>query len=338
MQKLQKWQSVSVAFLTAFALAACGGGGSGGSSPTPTPNPGPTPTPTPTPGGGTIPPPTPTPTPMPPEPGAPALMNNTATDGLNWMNFRRQQAGMSVLTRNSLIDAAADGHSNYQRLNTVTHIQTAGKPGFTGVQLLDRMNAIGYATPSYFYGEVISASTTSSGVYLSEELITAIYHRFAIFEPRFKEIGAGASVGANGYSILTVNFAANNGYGPGLGKGNFVTWPFDGQTNIQRNFFSDYEEPDPVETANEVGYPISVHADADVVLTVATFSVKPRNGMDLAVKLLSAAADPQKTQTRSAISIVPMAVLAPSTVYDVAFTGTADGVPVSRSWSFTTRP
>lgn len=254
------------------------------------------------------------------------------------MNFRRQQAGLSVLTRNSLIDSAADGHSNYQRLNGVTHIQVAGKPGFTGAQLLDRMKAIGYATPSYFYGEVISASTTSSGVYLAEELITAIYHRFAIFEPRFKEIGAGAALGPNGYSILTTNFASNNGYGPGIGKGNIVTWPVNGQTGIQRNFFSDYEEPDPVETANEVGYPISVHADADVVLTVTNFTVKPRNGADMAVKLLSAAADPQKTTTRSAISIVPLAVLTPSTTYDVSFTGTADGVALSKNWSFTTRP
>ena len=195
---------------------------------------------------------------------------------------------------------------------------------------------MGYATPSYFYGEVISASTSSSGTYLAEELITAIYHRFAIFEPRFKEIGAGAVTNSAGYSIFTTNFAANNGYGPGIGKGNIVTWPVDGKTGVVTNFFSDYEAPDPVADRNEVGYPISVHADADVSLTVTTFTAAPRGGANLNVKLLSAAADPQTT-TRSAASIVPLAVLSANTVYDVRFTGTADGVPIAKNWSFTTK-
>jgi uncharacterized protein YkwD len=323
MKTLFSWQSTSAALLAAM-LAACGGGGSDSPS-----NPSPV-VPTPI---------TPAPpvVPVPVEPAAPALTGNTATDGLNWLNFRRQQAGLSVLTRNALIDSAAAGHSNYQRLNTVTHVQEVGKPGFTGVNLLDRLQAVGYATPSYFYGEVISASTSTSGVYLAEELITAIYHRFAIFEPRFKEIGAGSATNGSGYTIFTNNFAANNGYGPGIGRGNIVTWPVDGKTGVVTNFFSDYEAPDPVDGVNEVGYPISVHADADVKLTVTGFTIKPRNGASLPVKLLSAAADPGKTTTQSAVSIVPLSVLAAATVYDVAFAGTADGIPISKSWSFTTR-
>ena len=275
--------------------------------------------------------------PTPVEAGAPVITNNTATDGLNWLNFRRQQAGVSVLTRSALVDTAASGHSNYQRLNVVTHLQEVGKPGFTGVNLVDRLRAVNYATPTYFYGEVISASSTSSGVYLAEELITAIYHRFAIFEPRFKEIGAGIATNSTGYTIFTTNLTANDGYGPGIGRGNIITWPVAGQTGIVPNFYSDYEAPDPVENANEVGYPISVHADADVVLSVSSFTVKPRGGANLAVKLLSAAADPQKTTTRSAVSIVPLSVLAAGTTYDVSFVGAADGTPISKSWSFTTR-
>lgn len=322
MKTLYRWQTTSAALLAALALAACGGGGSDA---TPAPV---LPTPI-----------NPAPPDQPPavEPGAPALTNNAATDGLNWLNFRRSQAGLSILTRNSLIDSAADGHSKYQTLNKVTHVQEVGKPGFTGVQLLNRLQAVGYATPNYFYGEVISASTSTSGVYLAEELITAIYHRFAIFEPRFKEVGAGASTNAAGYTIFTNNFAANNGYGAGLGRGNIATWPVDGKTGVATNFFSDYEEPDPVPNANEVGYPISVHADADLTLTVTTFTVRRRNGGDLPVKLLSVAADPENTTTRSAASIVPLSRLSANTVYDVAFAGVLDGTPITKSWSFTTR-
>ena len=64
---------------------------------------------------------------------APVLTNNVATDGRAWINYRRSQVGMSVLTQNSKIDIAAQGHSDYQRVNnTVTHVQTPGKQGFTG--------------------------------------------------------------------------------------------------------------------------------------------------------------------------------------------------------------
>lgn len=277
--------------------------------------------------------------PVPNDPGPPTATGNIATDGINWLNYRRQQAGLSVLPRNSLIDAATLGHSNYQVLNEVTHVQTPGKAGFTAATLYDRLQQAGYADPSrYFYGEVISASTSSSGTYLAEELVTAIYHRFAVFEPRFKEIGAGSVSGTNGYSVLTFNFAANGGYGPGLGAGNIITWPVNGQTNLTRNFFSDFEIPDPVANANEVGYPVSVHADADVQLTVSSFTMRPRGGSDIPAKLLSADSDPQYTTTRSAISIVPLTSLAAGTTYDVAFMGTANGTAISKTWSFTTKP
>lgn len=322
MKLLQRWQSVTAAVFIACSLAACGGGG-GGDSAAP---------------GAVTPPPT-DPTPPPASPGAPALTGNIATDGLNWLNYRRSQTGIPVLTRNSVIDTAAARHSEYQRLNNiVTHDQEVGKPGFTGVTLYDRLNQAGYVVPGsgYFYGEVISASTSNSGVFLAEELITAIYHRFVIFEPRFKEIGAGSATAASGYTYFTTNFGANGGYGPGIGKGNLAPWPFNGQTNVTRNFLSDYESPDPVAGQNEVGYPVSVHADADVTLTVTSFSMRPRGGSDVNAKLLAKANDPYAP--KSAVSIVPLSVLASNTVYDVTFVGTIDAVPITKTWSFTTKP
>ena len=334
MNTLQRWQNGTAGLVVALALAACGGGGGGNDTPAPAPTPASPPITQPAP----VTPP-PVQAPVPADPGAPAVTGNVATDGLNWLNYRRAQAGLSVLPRNGLIDNAALGHSNYQRQNEVTHVQEAGKAGFTGKVLFDRLAAVGYANPnSYFYGEVISASTNGTGAYLAEELITAIYHRFAIFEPRFREIGAGATTDSRGYTILTVNFAANGGYGTGLGSGKVAVWPVDGQAGGRTNFFSDYEAPDPVADLNEVGYPVSVHADADVRLTVSSFTIRPRGGAVLNAKLLSADADSKNTTTRAAIAIVPMAVLAKNTTYDVSFVGTGNGVPITQNWSFTTRP
>jgi uncharacterized protein YkwD len=317
MSALRGLRLVAGIVATALSLAACGGGGGGSSAVA----------------SGTA-----TASSLPVDASAPALTNDIATDGRNWINFRRGQIGMSAMSHNAIIDIAALGHSEYQRTNnTVTHVQTVGKQGFTGVTELDRLTAAGYnfANENHAYGEVISATTSQNGAYMAEELITAIYHRFVIFEPVFKEIGTGAASNSSGYAYFTADFTANNGYGPGIPAGTVAVWPFSGQNQVPINFFSDYEEPDPVPGVNEVGYPISVHANITSTIKVASFTVRPHGGLDLAVRQLSRDIDAQ-TPT-SAAAIIPLSRLANATVYDVSFSGTVDGIPVTRSWSFTTK-
>jgi uncharacterized protein YkwD len=330
MSRMHRARALAATLAAALALAACGGGnsssndgsntgnagGSGGSSGTTTPSTGVV--------GGDV--------------KAPTLTSNIATDGFNWLNYRRAQVAMPALTRNTRIDTAAQGHSDYQRINNkVTHDQTAGNPGFTGTLLQDRMTAAGYTfAGSNVIGEVISATTGGTGFTMAEELITAIYHRFVIFEPVFKEGGAGSATGSANYNYFTADFAANNGLGAGLAAGALSVWPFNGQIDVPYHFFSDQEEPDPVPNQNEVGYPVSVHTNLTRKLTVSTFTIRARGAAsDLTVRRLVQGED-TNTTTKSAAAIVPLAVLAKNTIYDVTFIGAIDGTAVSRTWSFTT--
>lgn len=326
MSYTSRWQQIAAAAAAALALAACGGGGGDSSPAAPV-------------SGGTAVTPTPAsptaPSPLPSDASAPAQTGSIALDGRNWINYRRTQIGMPTLTQNAQIDNAAQGHSDYLRINNlISHDQEPGRQGFTGANVGARLNAAGYTIPSsgYAYGEVISGTTNGSGFFMAEELITAIYHRFVMFEPMFREIGTGAATSAGGYNYFTADFATRNGYGPGIARGTVVTWPFNGQTQVVPNFFSDTEEPDPIPNRNEVGYPISVHANLDTTLTVQSFSVRPRGGADLEVQRV----DPLSNY-KTAASIVPLAPLRAGTVYEVSFSGTLDGVPVTRTWSFTTR-
>jgi uncharacterized protein YkwD len=306
------------ALLASLLLSACGGGGDAA----PADNP-----------------PALAPT-VPQDANAPQVTGDTATDGINWFNFRRQQIGLAPLTRNSQIDAAAMGHSNYQTLNGITHDQTAGKPGFTGVTVFDRLAAADYRFTQGpgAYGEVIVRTSNASGFQGSEDLIAAIYHRFVIFEPVFKEVGAGAAKAQDGNIYVTTDFAVN-GFSAALGAGNVVTYPFANQQNVPRNFFSDSESPDPVASKNEVGYPISVHADITSTIGVQSFTVQPRGGAALPAQLLERATDPHMTQSdvTGAVALIPLNPLAAATTYDVLFVGTVDGQSVNRSWSFTTQ-
>lgn len=321
MHPSRRWNLSLAALLAAALLSACGGGGGGG-------------------GGDGNSAPSNTSNPPAQEANAPAATGNVGLDGLNWINFRRGQAGMPQLARNGLIDSAASNHSTYLRINNfpdLTHTEIPGKPGFTGVDVLDRLNAAGYrfAPASYIYGEVIASSGDSTGFSLAEQLMAAIYHRFLMLEPMFKEIGAGAATNGVGYTYFTADFAASNGYGPGLGRGKLASYPFDGQSGVPVNFFSDQEAPDPVPNQNEVGYPVSVHGDLAGSVQVQTFTLRPRGGANLAVRLLSAPGDAETPP--SAAAIVPLGVLSANTVYDASFSGTVDGVSVARNWSFTTR-
>lgn len=323
MSYMPRWRAITV-ILAALALTACGDGVSdspaapvvgGGQAVAPSPA---APEPTPTPGTS-----------------APALTGNIALDGRNWINYRRTQAGVPAVTQNVQIDNAALGHSEYLRANNLmSHDQEPGRQGFTGADLGDRLNAAGYTLDrqrGFAYGEVISGTNNRSGFFMVEELITAIYHRFVIFEPMFRELGTGAATSASGYNYFTADFASRNGYGPGIARGALVTWPFNGQTGVAPNFFSNTEQPDPVPDRNEVGYPISVHANLDATLAVTSFTVRPRGGAVLQVLRV----DPIGAKT--AASIVPLLPLRAATTYEVDFTGTVNGAALTRAWSFTTR-
>lgn len=273
------------------------------------------------------------------EPNAPQFTGNTSIDGFNWFNYRRNQLGLRPVARNDRIDIAAQGHSDYQRINnTITHDQDPQRPGFTGRDVGERLAAAQYRfTPGagYAFGEVISATSDPSGFDAAEDLIAAIYHRFVIFEPMFKEAGSGSATVPGGLTYFTTNFAAN-GLNQGLGTGAIVTYPVANQQRVQTVFLSDNEAPDPVPDRNEVGYPISVHADITSTVTVESFTVNSRGGAVLPTRLLTEQADPEFTPS-SVAAIVPLQPLSPATVYDVQFAGTVDGVPVNRSWSFTTQ-
>lgn len=322
MSYMPRWRPLIAALVAASTLAACGGGG-GDSA-----------------GAGLAPlaaaPATGAPAAA-QDPAAPALTNNIALDGRNWINYRRAQLGVPAVTENAQINNAALGHSEYLRTNNVmSHDQKAGSPGFTGATLLDRLNAAGYTIPAagYAYGEVISGTTNGNGFFMAEELITAIYHRFVMFEPKFRELGTGAATSASGYHYFTADFATRDGFGPGIGASSVVIWPFSGQTGVTPVFHSDSEDPDPVAGINDVGYPISVHANIDAPLAMQTFTVRPRGGANLQVQVVNSSAT--ATQ-RTAIAIVPLAPLKAATTYEVSFSGTVNGAPVTRDWSFTTR-
>ena len=306
---------------------------------------------------------------VPAEEGAPTATGTTAKDGFAWINFRRSATGLQPLALSNEIEKAAQSHSTYQKINgpfydtesgsnsPITHLETSGKPGFTGVNACpQRMSAAGFDFgDQYGCAETISALISDSGFDAAEELIAAIYHRFIILQPSFREAGAGAAASYDGrYTIFTQNFAVRGSFA-NLGDGAVVNYPYHSQKLVPTSFAHFTEHPDPLPSSTypqyagkQVGYPVSVHADLDKRIDVTNFVIRRQgSGIPLSGRILSGATD-ENTQYFSA-AIVPYHPLASSTVYAVQFTGTlctknsnndtciSPPVPVSRDWSFTTR-
>ncbi len=224
---------------------------------------------------------------------APRATGDLASDGLSWISYRRQQAGLAPPQRDLRIDRAASAHALYQQLNNlVTHDEVPGKTGFSGANSTDRLQAAGYPLnrDALADGEVIAAIAESDGFAAADGLLTAIYHRYLMLEPRFDQAGAGGAHRAGGYYWLNVNFVATR-TATGLGAGRVVVWPASGQKNVRTDFMSDEETPDPVPGRNRVGYPISVHADLGRTLRVNSFTVSESGGSPLDVRQLDHQSD-----------------------------------------------
>lgn len=271
------------------------------------------------------------------ENAAPRFTGDVAVDGLNWLNFRRQQAGLSPLSREPVLEAAATAHARYQQQNNlITHDQDGRLSGFTGEQAPDRLLAAGYPLrqQAYAEGEVVGASTQADGFALADGLLAAIYHRYVILEPVFDQAGAGTASRVGGYTWLTVNFVASQDSRarPGLP---LVVWPSNGQTGVRTYFLSDQEIPDPVPGQNRVGYPVSLHAPMFSRLRVHRFTLSETEGEPLPVRLLDPAHD--SDTPGSAAAIVPLQPLLSGHVYEVRFAGTFNEYPIDMQWSFTTQ-
>lgn len=273
------------------------------------------------------------------QPAAPRFVGDVAVDGLNWLNFRRQQAGLSLLTQQPALAAAALAHARYQQQHhLISHDQDERLPGFTGAQAPDRLLAAGYPLrqQATAEGEVVGASMQADGFALADGLLAAIYHRYVILEPAFDQAGAGAASRPGGYTWLTVNFVASRDRDALLHLP-IAVWPADGQTAVRPYFLSDQEIPDPVPGRDRVGYPVSVHAPMGSRLSVAHFTIIGQNRDDnapLPVRLLESSRD-SDTPT-SAAAIVPLQPLRPGRVYRAQFDGRVNDQPVALDWTFTT--
>lgn len=212
----------------------------------------------------------------------------------------RGKLGMGALDCNDAITKAAFGHSSYivQNGGALTHTQTAGKPGFTGVNFWDRMKAAGFTGPGSAMFEVVHSLSDPHGAILG-----------------------GA----------TIDFASG---GAAAAAGTVAVWPVDGETEVWSTFRCASESPNPLPGQTNAGYPVSLTGAG--ALDLSEHTIAPADGAALEHVLLSKTTDKTGLIPADQIFLIPKEPLAKSTRYNVTVKGTVGGTPFGKTWTFTT--
>lgn len=315
-------------------LAACGGGGGGSATTTASSTPTSTAPSTTTNTGVTV---------------APIYAaGSQELAAFNQINGMRQQCGFPAVSENTLLDQAAVNHMGYMADQKISgHYETVTTdPHYTGYGPADRMTHVGYAPAGA--SEVISPDTTGIGGANSVLKLTSVpYHLSAMFYPLSE---AGISYGALNFGpanpeyTLQMDFA-NNASGTPAAP-NFssapLTFPCSGTTGVDYESASG-ESPTPYVNGqpvnlqtNPIGTPITVVGNLnDTVLLTSGVMIAP-DGSQTPLNLTDSSNDPNKNLAPFAAFAFPTNPLQPNTQYSVTLTGTDNGTPFSRNFSFTT--
>ena len=317
-----------IAISSAIVLSACGGGSGGGSaSSTPTASSSSTTTATAQANVGTL--------------SSPQYASGSyQLSAFQQLNNMRQQCGFPVLADNSLLDKAAQNHTNYMIANNVYgHYETQGNPDFTGVTPGDREAAVGY--PMASAGEVFAYGLTT-GTAAITGLASIPYHTVVLFSDTAEE-GMGFGTMQNGTDIFVTDFG-NQSVSPTAPTISSapLTYPCSGLTGVERQNTATEDTPPYINGApaknvpGSWGTPIAVEGNLSDAITLTSVSVTGPNGAAVPVSFYDSSDDPYNTLTPSDAFAIPNAPLAATTTYSVVASGTINGTPFTRSFSFTT--
>lgn len=331
------------------ALSACGGGGGGGTTPAPAAT-------------GVVVAPVVISTASTIVISAPAPTYAAGSEELaafNKLNVERTFCGFGALAQSAALDKAAKAHADWTIANNYTsgHFEVSGTLGFTGVTVSDRVVAAGYSTANLFTAsdentEVVGVNLkTGVGYSRVRGLLNAPYHAAGLMSG-FRDVGfsvrnatdVASTFGAR--VMLQVNPAYKTTDGPQLLAANEVnTYPCDNSSDVEPNLLN--ESPNPVPgrdlAKNPLGSSVYIAVRDGNTITIGSATMTNlATGMPVTLRTaVTAVNDPNKpngvSYLKSNQSFVSAdSPLSPNTKHQVVVTGTNNGIPFNRNFTFTT--
>lgn len=247
---------------------------------------------------------------------------------LDLVNRYRVIAGAPPLALGDALNRSTAAHANYYVLNygdpglagMGLHYETVGRPGFTGISWGDRARTAGYS--NWAVDENIGLVGNPQRTI--DWFIGTINHRWNLLHPSAVHLGYGVAT-KPAIDVFDIGFSGSR---PTVALP--TLYPGDGQQNVPAS--ADLREtPDPLPgIPRPVGFPLTISFHVTDNASFTAYSVVDKAGQS--VSLYTA----QKSWLRS-LALVPAQPLRPGETYTARVSGTVNGQPFTKTWSFTTR-
>ena len=287
-----------------------------------------------------------------------------SASAFNALNVARQGAGAGLIAQSVGLDIAAGAHAAYTTTNLndiitdeTPHSEFTTKPGYYESTVNSRIAKSGYGQNNST--EVIGGGSTGGNVILG--LLNSVYHGVALLGP-YNSAGIGIGLDGANNPLIVGDLASlvTTPYSQVPAFGSILAYPYQNQINVFANFYASAEAPRIPATlfpSSMAGSPIIIGVrNSDYVNyktagtlapTVNIFTLKDSAGNLVPSKILSSSGiqsaagvvlntDPQLPA--AFIVLVPISPLSQSQTYTASFSATlkTGGVPVAKTWSFTT--
>jgi hypothetical protein len=250
---------------------------------------------------------------------------------LERMNAYRQLAGVAPLALHPALERAAVNHATYYMLNASDpalrglglHEETPGRPGYTGADMEDRIKNAGYTGT---WNE--SMALLGDPVGAVDAFMATVNHRLPILDPMYTDTGYGG--GHEGRTVVDVfTYGGPFSHPPAP---QWVAWPPDGYTGAPTTYDGNEAPTAFPDAGYPVGGAITLKYTGAGTLALGEAHVTDPAGRDLPVITRVS----YNFITRNTAVVATQQPLAPNTRYSVRLSGTIDGQPWNRAWSFTT--
>ena len=271
------------------------------------------------------------------------------------LNEARAKGNFGLLAQDPRLDDAAAHHADYLARNgAFSHRQQTRQAGFSGETPVDRIRAAGYETSVSF--EAISSGATAEACL---ELLNTVYHLGSLTMGA-TDVGIAVEPGAG--CVIEPQRPGRNSVLQARPAGTVGVYPYPGQAGVPVAFMPATEIPNPAPDLGDavVGPPILVDLNsaaaanglAASAIVLARFTLTDAaDGTPVAARILAggnvALAEPagalsdvrvdRKLVSAGHVFLLPLRTLKRLTAYTVEFSGSINGVAVSRRWDFTTR-
>ncbi|PLP99547.1 CAP domain-containing protein [Cupriavidus pauculus] len=268
-------------------------------------------------------------------------------DFFNALNALRVAMGVGALRQDAALDAAAENHLEYMKLNAVLgHTETPGNPGFTSpdpyLQVLSAGGSRQQWVGQNAYNGELSRCLAS--------MANSVYHLQGITSNQ-ETVGIALRDHYCVLNFAVVTAAGTGGYGlaqwggqqlpPGAG----AHYPADNAT-VYGVFIPGDETPNPAPDLTRAGPPIMFRVNVEKpsdVLTVSNFILTGPGGSRIPARILVPAQSKAGSLAsaiedgglyRGVVFLLPTQPIAAGT-YTATFAGARNGVAINKSWRFT---